>query len=508
MTESPPTLPAPPLPDLGRLPYALYRAAQVRELDRLAIEDYGIPGAVLMERAGTAVYRLLRQRWPGVRDLAVVCGAGNNGGDGYVVARLARLEGLGVRVLQVGDPARLQGDALLMAERYRAADGTLADTMALPKETGLILDALFGTGLERPVTGPWADVVAQINAHPAPVLAIDIPSGLHADTGTILGVAVRAAATLSFIGLKPGLFTGSGPDCCGEVLFDALGVPAALFARALPAARRIDWARQRHLLAPRRRSAHKGEFGHVLVIGGAPGFAGATRLAGEAAARTGAGLVSLATHPAHAATLGLARPELMCHGVQQPGDLYPLLNRATVLAVGPGLGQSDWGQGLYTAAMASGLSAVVDADALNILARAPQHQEHWVLTPHPGEAARLLDITGPELLGDRFAAAQQIQARYGGVVVLKGAGTLVQAGGGRSPALCSEGNPGMASGGMGDVLTGIIAGLLAQGFDLEDAATTGVCLHGAAADKAACAGGERGLLASDLFGPLRHLLNP
>ncbi len=507
MTEPPPTAASPSLPDLDRLPYALYRAAQVRELDRIAIEDYRIPGEVLMERAGTAAYRLLRRRWPEARELAVVCGIGNNGGDGYVVARLAREEGLGVRLLQVGDPARLQGDALTMAERYRAGGGRVADSPEIPRETALIVDALFGTGLERPVTGAWAEAVGRINAHRAPVLGIDIPSGLHADSGAILGVAVRAAATLSFIGLKPGLFTGAGPECCGQVRFDGLGVPAALYARQLPAARRIDWARQRTLLGPRRRGAHKGDFGHILVIGGAPGFSGAARLAGEAAARTGAGLVSVATHPAHAAFLGLTRPELMCHGIAGPADLPPLLGRARVLAVGPGLGQSDWGRGLWAAAIASGLPLVLDADGLNLLAQAPQRQEHWVLTPHPGEAARLLGVTGTEVQRDRFAAAAELQARYGGVVVLKGAGTLVQAGTHRTPALCSEGNPGMASGGMGDVLTGIIAGLLAQGLDAEDAAASGVCLHAAAADEAA-RGGERGLLASDLFPPLRRLLNP
>ncbi len=506
----PPSSPPPKplvLPELDRLPYALYRAEQVRELDRICIEEYGIAGAVLMERAGSAAYRLLRRRWPTARDLTVVCGGGNNGGDGYVVARLALQEGLGVRVLQLGDPSKLPGDALRMAEAYRSAGGEVAPFQHLPRDTGVIVDGVLGTGLERRLEGRWAEALAAINHHPAPVLALDIPSGLHSDTGEAMGIAVEAEATLSFIGLKQGMFTGSGPDCCGEIHFDALSIPAATYARAIASARRIDWDRQRSLLGPRRRTAHKGTFGHVLVIGGAPGFSGAARLAGEAAARSGAGLVSLATHPQQVAAVGADRPELMCHAISDPSELRPLLERATVVAVGPGLGQSPWAQALFDAALGSGLPLVVDADALNLLKDAPQHRDRWVLTPHPGEAARLLGCDTGEIQRDRFQAVGRLQARYGGVAVLKGAGTLVQAGGNRLPAVCSQGNPGMASGGMGDVLTGIIAALLAQGFGLEDAACTGVCLHGAAADAAAAAG-ERGLLASDLFGPLRRLANP
>ena len=495
------------LPQVDRLPCALYRAAQVRELDRTAIEGFGIPGEVLMERAGTKAYRLLRERWPDTRDLTVVCGVGNNGGDGYVVARLALQEGLSVRVLQLGDPARLQGDALRMADAYRDAGGAPEAYTTLPRKTDLIVDAVLGTGLERPVTGPWAEALVQINAHPAPVLAIDIPSGLHSDTGEILGVAVEAAATISFIGLKQGMFTGSGPDCCGEIRFDGLSVPAAVYGREIVSARRIDWDRQSGVLRPRRRTAHKGDMGHVLVIGGAPGFSGAARMAAEAAARTGAGLVSVATHPGHAAWLNLGRPELMCHGVEGAAALQPLLARADAVALGPGLGQSEWGRELYDAALAVRRPLVMDADALNLLTRAPRRQEHWVLTPHPGEAARLLRSGTNEVQRNRFSAAERIQDLYGGVVVLKGAGTIIH-GGSLPPAVCSQGNPGMASGGMGDVLTGILATFLAQGLEPEEAACTGVCLHAAAADAAAREGGERGLLATDLFPYLRRLGNP
>ena len=269
------------MPDTDQLPHALYRAEQVRALDRTAIEDYKIPGAELMGRAGAAAYRLLRTRWPGARHLTILCGAGNNGGDGYVVARLCLLDGLSTDVLALADPGSLSGDARAMADAYLAAGGSVRPFDVLPRRTDLIVDALLGTGLDREVQGEWARAIAAANEHLAPKLAIDIPSGLQADTGRVLGVAVKADATISFIGLKQGLFTGEGPSCCGEIRFSALGVPAVVWSREVLSARRIDWSKQAQLLAPRRRSAHKGDFGTVLVVGGAPGMAGAARLAGD-----------------------------------------------------------------------------------------------------------------------------------------------------------------------------------------------------------------------------------
>ena len=495
------------MPDTDRLPHALYRAEQVRALDRAAIEDHGIPGAELMERAGAAAYRLLRTRWPGARHLTVLCGGGNNGGDGYAVARLSLLDGLAVEVLALADPGSLSGDARAMADAYLAAGGSVRPFDLLPRRTDLIVDALLGTGLDREVQGEWAKAIAAANEHLAPKLAIDIPSGLHADTGRVLGAAIRADATISFIGLKQGLFTGEGPSCCGEVRFSALGVPAVVWSREVLSARRIDWSKQAELLAPRRRSAHKGDFGTVLVVGGAPGMAGAARLAGEAALRTGAGLVAVATHPAHAAVLGAGRPELMCHGVADAAGLDALIERADVVALGPGLGQAEWGRALYQRVLECDRPLVVDADALNLLALGPQTSARWVLTPHPGEAGRLLRCPTAEVQADRFAAVRRLQGTYGGVAVLKGAGTLVYGASHRPPGVCSAGNPGMAGGGMGDALTGIIAALIAQGLHLEEAAAAGVALHAAAGDAAAAQGGERGLLASDLIAAIRPVLN-
>jgi NAD(P)H-hydrate epimerase len=315
---------------------------------------------------------------------------------------------------------------------------------------------------------------------------------------------VRASATLCFIGLKAGCFTGKGRDYAGEVLWDGLGLPEALFTRVEPLAQRLD-ARCLQGLTPRGRTTHKGECGHVLVVGGDYGFSGAARMAAEAAARAGAGLVSVATRAEHVDPLVGARPELMVHGITHAEALSPLLARATVIAVGPGLGRDDWGRSLLGKVLESSKPLVVDADALNLLAEETTRRERWVLTPHAGEAGRLLGCSSAEIEADRFTAAASLQASFGGVVVLKGAGTVVLDGSGRV-GVCTLGNPGMASGGMGDVLTGVIAALLAQGWGVAEAARLGTCLHGAAAD-AAAQEGERGLLATDLMPHLRRLAN-
>ncbi len=498
------------MPKTDRLPAALYTVAQVRELDRLAIQRFGIPGAELMARAGGAAFALARERWPEARRWCVLAGTGNNGGDGFVVARLAAEAGLEVQVLQLGERDRIAGDARRHAERWAETGRPWRDFEgALPRDADLIVDAMLGTGLERDLEGIWREAVAAVNAHPAPVLAVDVPSGLDADRGRVLGEAVCAAATISFIGLKRGLFTGDAVDCCGEIFFDALEVPAAVYASQVLSARRVDWAQQRTFLRPRRRGAHKGDFGHVLVVGGDHGFGGAVRLAGEGAARAGAGLVSVVTRKRHLPGLLAAVPELMGHATARREVPDRLLHRADVLVLGPGLGREGWGRRLFAQLLDRPGPQVLDADALNLLAREkPRRRDDRVLTPHPGEAARLLQSSVEEVQADRFAAVEALQQRYGGTVVLKGAGTLVLGPGQRPVAVCSDGNPGMASGGMGDVLSGVIGGLMAQGWSPEEAAELGVCLHAAAGDAAAAAGGERGLLASDLAPFVRRLGNP
>jgi len=494
------------------LPSDLYLAAQVRELDRVTIEDHGIPGSQLMARAGKTALRILRHHWPEAQRYNIVCGVGNNAGDGYVLARLARAEGYKARVFQVGEVSRLRGDAKTAYEAFLSSGGT-----PLPFSEGCLagadinVDALLGTGLTGEVRSPFREAIAAINLAKLPTLSIDIPSGLCADTGTPLGEAVRAEVTVTFIGLKLGLFTGEGPAYAGKVLFSDLKVPEEVYHSVRPCAQRLSLeSLSKKWLSPRKRTAHKGNFGHVLVIGGAPGYAGAARLASEAAARVGAGLVSLATHPNHAAQITAFRPEIMAHAAADPKDLVDLLKRATVLVLGPGLSSSDWGVALWKVAMASNLPIVLDADALNLLA-ATQDQEflprsHWVFTPHPGEASRLLGKTAAQVQNNRTAALADLIQKYGGTWVLKGAGTLVS-NDQNLIGVCSVSNPGMASGGMGDVLSGVIGGLLAQGIPAPEAAQLGVCLHAEAAVLASREG-ERGMLASDLMPYLRRLANP
>ncbi|WP_290650973.1 NAD(P)H-hydrate dehydratase [Aquisalimonas sp.] len=488
---------------MAELPRELYRPDQVAELDRRAIEDYGTPGIELMERAGAAAYRALRTAWPDRQCLCVLCGGGNNGGDGYVIAELARRDGLWVDVLYLSDPERLRGDAATVAARYRAQGRNSAFAGELPPECDLIVDAMLGTGLQRPVEGRYREAVDAVNACGLPVLAVDIPSGLHGGTGAVLGAAVRADITPTFIGLKAGLFTGAGPQVSGRVLFAGLEVPAAVYEGMVPVAWRADYAGLRHRFPRRERAAHKGRYGHVLVVGGDNGMGGAALMAAHAAARSGAGLVSVVTRSAHVPGFLAARPELMVH---DPDALPGLLDRVDVLVLGPGLGQGEWGDGLFRDALAFQGRLVLDADALNRLAKEPVQRDDWVLTPHPGEAARLLGGSTAEVQADRFAAIAELRARFGGTILLKGAGTLVL---GESPPIgvCTDGNPGMASGGMGDVLSGVIGGLMAQGMTPADSALAGACVHAAAADCAAV-DGERGLLATDLLEPLRGLLNP
>ncbi len=491
---------------MSGLPECLYAPADVRELDRRAIEDHRVPGYTLMSRAGRGAFEAIHGRWPD-RALVVVCGAGNNAGDGYVIARLALEAGIPAQVVYVVEPESLGGDAARAVADYLGRGGQAhAFENMLPGGDVVLVDALLGTGLDRDVGGRFAEAVAAINQHPAPVFAVDVPSGLNAETGQVMGVAVEAQMTATFVGMKTGLLTGRGPALCGEVVYDSLDVPPAVFDGVTVKARRITGTLLERALPPRPRDAHKGLSGHVLVIGGGVGMPGAARLAGEAALRSGAGLVSVATRPEHVAAVAAGRPELMCRGVEGAPDLADLIGRATVIAVGPGLGQSDWSRAMLGTALATDLPLVVDADALNLLAAEPTARGNWVLTPHPGEASRLLHRETASIQADRFAAVEEIAERYGAIAVLKGAGTLV-AGGEGEIALCDAGNPGMAVAGMGDVLTGVIAGLIAQCGDPWLAARCGVLVHARAGDAAAEAG-ARGMLASDLFAAVRELANP
>lgn len=484
------------------LPHKLYKVAQVREFERRAIEDFGIASFELMCLAGKEVFKNIRLQWPNVKSIAIFCGAGNNAGDGYIVATLALQANLTVTVYSLVNPGRLVGDASTASQNYQNQHGVIVpfDNQAID-DVDLIVDALLGTGLNRSVSGIFEQAINKINLSWLPVISIDSPSGLNADTGAVMGSAVKADATLTFIALKQGLFTAQAAEYCGELIYSSLMLPDLVFKGVLPSAIRVN----KKLWPPRNRCAHKGIYGHVLIVGGDVGYSGAVKLAGEAALRMGSGLVSIATHQTHAGSLNMNRPELMCHGVSCAQDLAVLINKATVVVVGPGLGQSAWAEELFDTVLMSNKPLVIDADGLNLLAKIPKNYQNWILTPHPGEAARLLNSTTLEIQQDRFSAVYALQSKYNGVVVLKGSGTLIASG--NECIVSSTGNPGMATGGMGDVLAGVIAGLLAQGESLLDAAQHGVYGHGYAADLAIQVDGERGLLASDLMPYIKQWIN-
>ncbi|HVT31885.1 MAG TPA: NAD(P)H-hydrate dehydratase [Rhodanobacteraceae bacterium] len=490
-----------PPPDLT---IALYTAEQVRRIDRAAIEDVGIAGLELMRRAADAVFATMRLRWPDARRVAMLAGRGNNGGDALLVGQRALQHGFEVEAYAMSGEA--SGDADRARRIYREAGGRIAPFAHATELAGfdVIVDGIFGTGLARAVTGDVAALIDRVNASGRPVLAIDVPSGLCADTGMRLGATVRADATVSLIAWKRGLFTGDAADCAGERELAPLDVPDSAYAGIAPDATLIDGAIAR-ALPPRSGNVNKSDFGHVLAIGGDAGMGGAIRLAAEAALRCGAGLVSVATRGAHVPALLAGRPELMARDVDDVRAADVLIDRASVIAIGPGLGQGAWSIALWRAAMGAKKPLVIDADALNILALEPRPVPDAVLTPHPGEAARLLGCETAVVQADRFAAVRSLAARYASVAVLKGAGSLVAAPDGRVAA-CPSGNAGMASGGMGDVLTGVIAALRAQGLSAWNAACAGVVLHARAGDVAA-GDAPRGLVASDLFAPLRQLAN-
>jgi len=485
----------------------VYTPAGIREMDRVAIEEQGIEGYTLMCRAGAAAFADIRERFPRARRWLVACGAGNNAGDGYVIARLALDAGLEVMTVALTAVQKLAGDARRAWQEFESAGGcAMPFDAGLPATADIIIDALLGTGIDRPVSGAYGDAIEAIRQAARPVVAIDVPSGLNGETGAVMGVAIRADLTVTFVGLKQGFYLGAGPDHVGTIRCHDLEIPAAAVAHIEPTLQRFTAEDLAALLPPRRSTDHKGRFGHVLIVGGNRGMGGAARLAGEAALRSGAGLVSVALHPDVVAGVSAGRPELMVRGVDSPAGLDGLLERASVIALGPGLGQDEWARGLLERVLTAQQPKVLDADALNLLAASPARRDDWILTPHPGEAATLLGCSAAEVQSDRLGALQGLNERYGGVTVLKGHGSLIGRVG-EIPFLIDRGNPGMATAGMGDVLTGLVAGILAQRpARPQVAAAAATFVHAVAGDRAT-AQGQRGLIAGDLFAELRAVLN-
>ncbi|MDR2014221.1 MAG: NAD(P)H-hydrate dehydratase [Azoarcus sp.] len=483
-----------------------YFVRDILEIERQCLPDAQPP---LMERAGCAAAgdaaRLIAHR-PG--PVLVVCGPGNNGGDGFVLARELRRSGREVAVVFAGDSTRLPRDAARAHAEYRGAGGeTLTDLPPAPEGGwALVVDALFGIGLQRPIEGRIRDWIDTLNALPSLRLAIDIPSGLEADTGRVLGACLRATRTTTFIALKPGLLTLDGPDYCGEISLHRIGIEAA--AHVPPVGHRVDARLFAAHLAPRPRNTHKGMHGDACVLGGSPGMAGAALLAARAALWLGAGRIYACLLDPAATGIDPGQPELML----RPASQMP--ERPSAIAAGPGLGTSEAAERSLQTAIHCGIPLLLDADALNLVSLRPAladavkaRQAATLLTPHPAEAGRLLGTGTDAVQANRIAAATEIARNYRAFTVLKGCGSVIATPDGRW-FINTTGNPGMASAGMGDVLSGLALALLAQGWHAEAALICAVHLHGAAADQLADDGiGPVGLTAGETIPAARGLFN-
>lgn len=482
----------------------LFTTDQAQDLDRRAINELGINGFALMCQAGEAAFQEMATRWSETKTVTVFCGGGNNGGDGYVVAKLAKEANYKVICYAISDPQQLKNEAELAYLQADAANIAIVNLAMSGAEIssieGVIIDACLGIGLKGPVRGLYQRVISRINASETPVLSIDVPSGICADTGSILGDAVQADVTVSFIGLKQGLFTAEAKQNCGDVVFCSLNLPREVYQDMEPAASLLDYTAP--LLPIRLKNTHKNSFGHAIIVGGSFGMAGAALMSAESALVSGAGLVTVATDAGNFQTIICRRPELMCVDLSVEDHVKTKLNQANVLAIGPGLAPDNERISLLEFALSENKRIVVDAGGLDLLKLSNLSFDNWVLTPHPGEAARLLNTTTAEVQGDRFAAVNELQVRYGGVIVLKGAGTLIADS--ESVYVCDRGNSSMSTAGAGDILTGVIAGLAAQDLSLGEAAKLGVWAHASAGDMARDSLGKH-LMATDLIPYIRQL---
>ncbi|WP_117232867.1 NAD(P)H-hydrate dehydratase [Vibrio maerlii] len=492
------------------LPEQLYLSSTVREREREAVNALNIEMFELMQRAGQAVFDVIDQRYSHCRHILVVTGKGNNGGDGYVIARLAMQSGYTVSLWQFGDHHQLSGDANRAKQLYLDAGGIIESPKeSLNENIELIVDGILGTGITGSVRPNAQEVIELINQSELPVVAIDTPSGLNTDTGKILGCAIRAEITVTFIAMKLGTVTGQARRCTGEILFAGLGVDNVFIEQNLPTALLTNekWLKS---LKTRDADSHKGSHGKLLIVGGDDGMSGAVYFASAAALRSGAGLGAVVCHPSSANPIRSLLPEAM---VADQTKLSARLGWCSAICVGVGLGRDAWGGAVYKqveehVSINKQIPIVIDADGLSWLAKSNENTRpsgNIIITPHPGEAAMLLDCTISEVEADRFHAAKALCLKYQCITVLKGAGTLVCDG--ENTVVCHAGNAGMATGGTGDVLAGVITSLLGQGYTPMHAATLGTLIHSLAADDNAEQFGQVGMLASDLLPSIRRLIN-
>jgi len=509
----------------------LVTASQMQALDRRTINESNVSGSQLMERAGKGVVQVLEQQFgsPSGQPISIVCGKGNNGGDGLVIARLLKQKRAKIQVLLLAHPKELTQDALGMYKRLRKIapssmikiEPSEAIIHTSPHKASLLIDAMLGTGLSSTVREPYLTAINHMNDAQTPIVAVDIPSGIHSDTGEVLGNAIEAHTTVTLGCPKIGLYIGKGINHTGSITTVDIGIPEAYVKELGSSLHLLTPASLAALLPRRNQDSHKGTYGHIGLIAGSPGKTGSAALAARAALRTGAGLVTIATPRSGQSSLDaklfeamtLAMPETKAHTLSRTA-LKPLLTFAKerdAIALGPGIStHAETGKLIRQLLPCLKQQCVIDADGLNILAGHLQILSSCksipILTPHPGEMARLLGQTSTKTVNqDRLGVALKFAKAHKVILVLKGARTIVAHPSGQA-AICTTGNPGMASAGMGDVLTGVIVSFLAQGLSPWNAARTGVCLHGLAGDLAAKRVGQAGLIASDLIEYLPHAL--
>ena len=495
-------------------------------MDRIAIDQYGYSGILLMKTAGQRAFANIMACFSGFEPMVVLCGSGNNGGDGYVVAQCAQAIGLEVIVVQAAAPKTR--DAIQVCQEFVDRGGSIitSDTndIEVLRSAGLIIDGLFGTGLNRAPSGCYADLIRVANQADCPVAALDIPSGLDSDTGFAFDPCIEASMTVTFIGKKFGLFTGQGKNCSGQIKFEDLNLPGDIQESVKPIAKIIPSPElKKSPLKKRMADSHKGNYGNIIIAGGDNGMLGAALLAGRAALRCGSGRVTVLSTERHLDMPALHCPELMSQCIENETGFARLCEQCDVVVVGPGMGLSDWSKQIFDGLIELQKPMVIDADGLVLLAEAFRKRDvrkhdhvktvldHWVLTPHPGEAAKLLGCSTADVQKDRIGAVKAIGEQFGGVCVLKGAGTLV-ADLSAAVGVCDRGNPGMASAGTGDVLAGIIGSLIGQNLDsgnldLGKAAQAGVWLHATCADNIAGKIGMASLLAGDIIDALPEALS-
>ena len=499
----------------------LYTASETRKIDNLAIKEKGISGYSLMQMAAEFTLDVILREFSPVEELIIFCSKGKNSGDGFLLGSFAKEFGLEVTIVMSNTSNVIKGVSRKAFEEMKDAKVKIISTKSVEKlkvsNKTVIVDALIGTGLKGNLRKNIKESILALNklGVKLPVLSLDIPSGVNPDTGDADDIAVYADITATFVAQKRGCFTSVGKKFSGEIIYSDLEIPKNLFSKITSTSYVVDYEDSISKVVYREQDAHKGHFGNVVIVGGDRGLGGAGLLSSRAAVYSGAGLTSLVTRPEHVSASLVSCPEVMVKGVDSGQDIEEHLVKPDVIAIGPGLGQSAWSeqmiQRVFWEAEKRDISVIMDADALNLLTKlklSSNLPKRLILTPHPGEAARLLNTSVAVIESNRFSAAAKIQKKFNATVVLKGSGTVIchKSGGTQKWGICDSGNPGMATGGMGDVLTGIIAGLLAQGLTLKEAAEAGVDLHAKAADQASLEFGEAGLTSSDVINELKYLL--